>query len=415
MTLCTVWVLLRFGGFFCSDENVMSANLNPDPVRQEQAAATNNWLVVILTGLVGVLLIRSLLDSYRNRPDYSSRTVVPRGELGADEKSTISIFENVADSVVYIRVIGVRNGLGGPVPEEWASGTGFVWDEAGHIITNGHVVQRSLSGGRIQVQFSDNQTYDAELLGIVSRSDVAVLRIDAPPSKLTPISIGASDDLKVGQTVLAIGNPFGFDRTLSTGVIGGLNRTVLAEQQSVLGGMIQTDAAINPGNSGGPLLDSAGRLIGVNTAIVSTTGASAGLGFAVPVNDVRESVDLVMAERAKPPMPRMGVSILDVETAKANRIPEELLAGGLVVLKVYPDTPAEGAGLVGCRQQGNTVFLGDQIVAINDQPVASYDQLTAILREFAAGDSVVLDVVRGGKKLQLPITLVAPDKQIVLL
>lgn len=393
----------------------MSVNQNPEPARQGHAATTNNWLVVILTGLVGVLLIRSLMDSYRNRPDYTSRIVVPRGELGADEKATISVFENVADSVVFIRVIGVRNGLGGPVAEEWASGTGFVWDEAGHIITNGHVVQRSLDGGRIQVQFSDNQTYDAELLGVVSRSDVAVLRIDAPPSKLLPISVGTSDDLKVGQTVLAIGNPFGFDRTLSTGVIGGLNRTVLAETQNVLGGLIQTDAAINPGNSGGPLLDSAGRLIGVNTAIVSTSGASAGLGFAVPVNDVRESIDMVMAERAKPPMPRMGVSILDVATARANRIPEELLAGGLVVLKVYPNTPAEDVGLIGCRQQGNTVFLGDQIVAINDEPVASYEQLTTILRQFAAGDSVTLDVVRGGKKLQVPITLVAADKQIVLL
>lgn len=393
----------------------MSVNQNPEPARQGQAATTNNWLVVILTGLVGVLLIRSLMDSYRNRPDYSSRTVVPRGELGADEKATISVFENVADSVVFIRVIGVRNGLGGPVAEEWASGTGFVWDEAGHIITNGHVVQKSLDGGRIQVQFSDNQTYDAQLLGVVSRSDVAVLHIDAPPSKLLPISVGTSDDLKVGQTVLAIGNPFGFDRTLSTGVIGGLNRTVRAETQNVLGGLIQTDAAINPGNSGGPLLDSAGRLIGVNTAIVSTSGASAGLGFAVPVNDVRESIDMVMAERAKPPMPRMGVSILDVETARANRIPEELLAGGLVVLKVYPNTPAEEAGLVECRQQGSTVFLGDQIVAINDQPVATYEQLATILRQFAAGDSVTLDVVRGGKKLQVSIKLVAADKQIVLL
>lgn len=389
----------------------MSTNQNRESASGQPSATTNNWLVAILTALVGVLLVRSLLDSYRNRPDYSTRVVVPRGELGADEKATISVFENVADSVVFIRVVG-SSGRG---DQELSSGTGFVWDEAGHIITNGHVVELALNGGQIQVQFSDQQTYEAQLIGIVSRSDVAVLRVDAPPAQLSPIPIGTSDDLKVGQTVLAIGNPFGFDRTLSTGVIGGLNRVVVADQREVLGGLIQTDAAINPGNSGGPLLDSAGRLIGVNTAIVSTSGASAGLGFAVPINDVRESIDLVMEELAKPPMPRMGIAILDAETARAHRIPDEILTGGLVVLSVYPNTPAAEAGLEGCRQSGSTIFLGDQITAINDEQVSTFEQLAGIMRKFSAGDTINLDVVRGGRKLQLPITLVAAEKEVVLL
>ncbi|MFN9719629.1 MAG: S1C family serine protease [Planctomycetota bacterium] len=390
---------------------IMSANLNRDSVSGEQSPTTNNWLVAILTALVGVLLVRSLLDSYRNRPDYTSRVVVPRGELGADERATISVFENVADSVVFIRVVGVSN----RGDEELASGTGFVWDEAGHIITNGHVVESALNGGQIEVQFSDSQTYVADLLGIVSRSDVAVLRVDAPPAQLSPIPIGTSEDLKVGQTVLAIGNPFGFDRTLSTGVIGGLNRVVVADQREVLGGLIQTDAAINPGNSGGPLLDSAGRLIGVNTAIVSTSGASAGLGFAVPISDVRESIDLVMAELAMPPMPRMGIAILDAETARAHRVPDEILTGGLVVLSVYPNTPADAAGLEGCRQSGSTMFLGDQITAINEQQVSTFEDLARILRTLSAGDTVIVDVVRGGRRLKVPMTLEAAEKEVVLL
>ena len=242
-------------------------------------------------------------------------------------------------------------------------------------------------------------------MGAVSKHDISVLKIAAEPSLLVPITIGASDDLKVGQNVLAIGNPFGFERTLSTGVIGGLNRSVGSEDGNILAGMIQTDAAINPGNSGGPLLDSAGRLIGVTTAIVSTSGASAGLGFAVPVNDVHQSVELVMHEAINNQTPSMGIAILDSETARDNGIPEQILAGGLVVLYVYPNTPAEAVGLQGCSKQGNQFFLGDQITAINGTPLSSFDELTQLMQTFKPGQAIRLTIVRGAQQTEVELTL----------
>lgn len=390
----------------------MGIQTQGNPSRKGTTAATNGWLVIVLTVLVAVLLLKSILDSLSNRPNYadSDRVVTPRGELGEDETATIEVFEKVAPSVVYIRTKGFQQTFDGSVAtQEFASGTGFVWDEAGHIITNLHVVKDSLQRRRsqLEVQLADNRIFDAEFVGAVSKHDIAVLRIDAEPSQLIPITIGSSDDLKVGQKVLAIGNPFGFDSTLSTGVIGGLNRTVGTDDENILAGMIQTDAAINPGNSGGPLLDSAGRLIGVNSAIVSTSGASAGLGFAVAVNDVYQAVSMVFHESASPPAPSMGVAILDVETARENGIPENLLAGGLVVLFVYPDTPAFLSGLQGCRRQGNTVILGDQITAIDGQPTSTFDELKVLLGKHKAGDTITLDVVRGTERFQVPLTLEA--------
>lgn len=379
-------------------------------MERETAASANGWLVLVLTGLVAVLLVKSVFDSMRRAPDYSARIVTPRGELGADEKTNIEVFEKAAPSVVYIRTKGYQQKFDGSVSQkEFASGTGFVWDEAGHVITNLHVVLDSLvrSDAALEVQLADSRVYDAEFIGAVSRHDVAVLKISADPSQLVPITVGASDDLKVGQKVLAIGNPFGFDRTLSTGVIGGLNRSVQADEGNILAGMIQTDAAINPGNSGGPLLDSAGRLIGVNTAIVSTSGASAGLGFAVPVNDVHQSVGLVLEESRSDPTPSMGVAILDVETARENGIPEEMLAGGLVVLWVYPNSPAEAAGIQGCRRQGYSIVLGDQITAINGEKISTFAQLKVILGRYKPGDMITLDVVRGTLRAEVQLKLEA--------
>ena len=390
----------------------MSTNFPDSPNPRETAAAANGWLVIVLTLLVAVLLLKSIFDSFRNIPDYTeaSRVVTPRGVLGEDEQATIEVFQKVAPSVVYIRTKGYQQTFDGSIAsQEFASGTGFVWDENGHIITNLHVVKDSLlrRGAALEVQLADTRVYDAEFVGAVSKNDIAVLRIEAEPSQLVPITVGSSEDLKVGQKVLAIGNPFGFDRTLSTGVIGGLTRSVGTDDGNILAGMIQTDAAINPGNSGGPLLDSAGRLIGVNSAIVSTSGASAGLGFAVAVNDVYQSVGLVLKESSSEPSPSMGVAILDTETARENGIPENLLAGGLVVLSVYPDTPAFVSGLQGCRRQGNSVILGDQITAIEGQPTSTFEQLKTLLSEHKAGDTIVLDVVRDTKKFRVPLTLEA--------
>lgn len=395
----------------------MNTNSSGEFPRREATAAANSWLVVVLTILVGILLTKSVLDSYRNRPEYVQRTVTPRGELGADEKANIEVFNAVSPSVVNVRLKGYQQRFDGSVQaQEFSSGTGFVWDEAGHIITNLHVVREVLmrSGAELEVQLADSQVFDADFIGAVSKHDIAVLRIDAQPSQLIPITIGSSEDLKVGQRVLAIGNPFGFDRTLSEGVIGGLDRSVGTNDENVLAGLIQTDAAINPGNSGGPLLDSAGRLIGVNTAIVSTSGASAGLGFAVPVNDVHQSVELVLKESSAEPTPTMGVAILDVETARENGIPENLLAGGLVVLEVYPDTPAAAAGLQGCRRRGFSVVLGDQITAIDEQPVSRFEDLKDILAGKKPGDTITLDIVRGTSRLKVPLTLEGRLQRVLL-
>ena len=263
----------------------------------------------------------------------------------------------------------------------------------------------------MEVQLGDSasstspQVFAAEFVGAVSKHDIAVLKIAAEPSLLIPITIGSSDNLKVGQNVLAIGNPFGFERTLSTGVIGGLNRSVGTDDGNILAGMIQTDAAINPGNSGGPLLDSAGRLIGVTTAIVSTSGASAGLGFAVPVNNVHHSVQLVMHEAINNQTPSMGIAILDSETARDNGIPEQFLAGGLVVLYVYPNTPAEIVGLQGCSKQGSRFFLGDQITAINGHKIRTFDDLTRLMQTLKPGQSIQLSIVRGNQRTTVELTL----------
>ena len=383
---------------------------------EKHAPAANGWLVTVLIGLVAVLLFKTVTDSWKNRHDYTQRTVTPRGELAADEATRVELFEKVSPSVVYVRLksngVQVANN-GGISEQEIGSGTGFVWDEDGHIVTNLHVVRDALlrQGAEMEVQLGESsgstapQVFTAEFVGAVSKHDIAVLKIAAEPSLLVPITLGSSEDLKVGQTVLAIGNPFGFARTLSTGVIGGLNRSVGTEDQNILVGMIQTDAAINPGNSGGPLLDSAGRLIGVTTAIVSTSGASAGLGFAVPVNDVHQSVELVMHEAINNQTPSMGIAILDSETARDNGIPEQLLVGGLVVLYVYPKTPAEAVGLQGCSKQGRQFFLGDQITAINGEKIRTFDDLTRLMQTFKPGQAIQLNVVRGDQQTTVELTL----------
>ncbi len=395
----------------------MSKNISDNPLRRESTAAANGWLVILLAGLAGLLLFKTVSDGFRNRPDYTERVVTARGDLASDEKATIEVFEAVAPSVVYIRTKGFQQTFDGSVSQqEVASGTGFVWDENGHIITNLHVVRDSLIGqnAQLEVQLADLQVFDAEIIGAVSKHDVAVLKIKADPSQLVPITIGSSDGLKVGQKVLAIGNPFGFDKTLSTGVIGGLNRSVGTDSENVLGGMIQTDAAINPGNSGGPLLDSAGRLIGVNTAIVSTSGASAGLGFAVPVNDVHSSVSMVLKESVATETPSMGIAILDAETARANGIPERLLTGGLVILEVYPETPAAAAGLRGCMRRGFNRVLGDQITAIEGKNISTFEELKSLMAEFKAGDTIKLSVVRDTQKFEVSLTLEVRARMVLL-
>ncbi len=231
--------------------------------------------------LVWRIAVRGAVTLERAGP----RPIAPRGELAADEKSTIALFRQASPSIVHITAVSVARDLFTlnllQIPE--GTGSGLVWDDTGNIVTNYHVIQNA---GAAQVTLADQSTWKARLVGIAPDKDLAVLKIDAPKSRLRPIPIGTSKDLQVGQSAFAIGNPFGLDQTLTTGVVSALGREIESVTRRPIQGVIQTDAAVNPGNSGGPLLDSAGRLIGVNTAIYSPSGASVGIGFAIPVDTV---------------------------------------------------------------------------------------------------------------------------------
>ncbi len=323
-------------------------------------------------------------------PDAESRVIAPRGELAADERSTIELFEAAAPSVVHIQTTrteprrGFFSSRAVEVPE--GSGTGFVWDTEGHVVTNYHVVQNAESA--YVILQDGGKAYPARFVGGAPDSDLAVLRIEAPESKLVPIALGESKNLRVGQRVFAIGNPFGLDKTLTTGVISGLERMITSVTNMTIHGVIQTDAAINPGNSGGPLLDSAGRLIGVNTAIKSPTGSYAGIGFAVPVDLVNQKVPRILrtgfAERAG-----LGIYIGPDEWGT-----EQGLLGA-VIDQVVPGGAADRAGLRGSRHFGDgSIELGDVIVAIDDVEIDGKEDLFAALHRYEAGQSVGVTVHR---------------------
>lgn len=332
-------------------------------------------------------------------PGPAPVVVTPRGELGPAEQSTVELFRTASPSVVYITKLAVRadpfrrNLL--EIPE--GTGSGFVWDRQGHIVTNHHVIE---GAGGARVTLADGSTWPAELVGSVAAKDLAVLRIQAPTEQLTPLPIGTSHDLAVGQHVFAIGNPFGLDHTLSTGVVSGLEREILSAGGQPIQGVIQTDAAINPGNSGGPLLDSAGRLIGVNTAIYSPSGASAGIGFAVPVDTVARVVPQLIAH-GRVIRPALGVHLAD------PRMLQRLRLQGALVLGMEPGSPAERAGLQPTRRDVyGRLILGDLIVGVDDQRVEEPIDLYRILDRREVGDTVRLRLRRGGEELVVETQLV---------
>jgi len=273
------------------------------------------------------------------------------------------------------------------IPE--GTGTGFVWDELGHIVTNYHVL---LNADAAVVTFGNGASYQARYVGGVPERDLAVLVVDAPASLLRPIAVGTSEGLRVGQKAFAIGYPFGLDQTLTVGVISGLDRTIRSVVESPLSGVIQTDAAINPGNSGGPLLDSAGLLIGVNTSIATRSGSSSGVGFAIPVDLVNETVTAIL--RNEPVDRGGGRPLLGIMTD--DRLAEELGLQGVVVASVLEDGGAAAAGLEGLSvdEQGRTV-LGDVILALDGTPVRDFEGLLELLDEYEVGDTVVLTLERG--------------------
>lgn len=348
-------------------------------------------------GLVAalVLLAAFVAEPYIARyflAETTPRTVAARGDLTAAERSTIQLFQNASPSVVH--VFG-RGGIGrNPFAEEGGaqqSGSGFIWDPAGHVVTNNHVVQ---GASEFAVRLASGDIVGAELVGTAPNFDLAVLRIGRTRQPLQPLAIGTSADLKVGQAAFAIGNPFGLDQTLTAGVISALQRRLPTGQGREISDVIQTDAPINPGNSGGPLLDSAGRVIGVNTAIFSPSGAFAGIGFAVPIDVVNRVVPQLI-QRGRVPSP--GIGILAGQEGAAARLGVE----GVIIFRVLPGSPAERAGLRGIDPQ--TGEIGDIIVAVNGKPVRRLADLTAALDRTGIGKPAQLTVQRGGRQVQVEV------------
>jgi S1-C subfamily serine protease len=384
--------------------------------QQGPASTANMLLVAALLLLSGALVYQNWFTSppVNTQPvDYVSRAAVPAGDLAVDETQRIAVFKRTAPSVVFIRTKDVARFLfSGQIHEqerELSSGTGLVWDKHGHIVTNLHVVEDALRSNEsaLEVVFADKSTVDAEFVGGVREFDIALLRIKVGVDGIIPIPLGTSDNLNVGQDAWAIGSPFGFDQTLSTGVIGGLNRSVSgADGSGVLSGLIQTDAAINPGNSGGPLLDSSGRMIGVNTAIVSPTGAYSGLGFAVPVSSVVTAVEMVLQATTENQRPVLGIKILSPEEALAYGATPDAARRGLYIQRIDPNGPASGLGLRPITQRGNTIYPGDQIIALNGEPTTTPEELHVALGKHASGDVITLSLIRSnGQRVSVEITL----------
>jgi S1-C subfamily serine protease len=323
----------------------------------------------------------------------SSRQIAPRRQLTPEEVSNIESFRRHSSSVVFIKTAGVainpftldRRRV------QTGSGSGFVWDRNGHIVTNFHVVLSSKSRPHIAesltVFLADQSSWKAKVVGYAPDKDLAVLKIDAPTELLTPLPLGTSSDLLVGQKVLAIGSPFGFDQTLTTGIISGLERVIESVTQREIDGVIQTDAAINPGNSGGPLIDSSGRLIGVNTAIFSPSGAYAGIGFAIPVDTVSRYIPELI-ENGKVVRPWLGVSLAPAELTRQHGIE------GVLVIKTQPNGTAVQAGIRPTRYEDEQIVLGDIIVAMNGDKISDSDDLLDFLDKHEVGDRVTITVLR---------------------
>ena len=373
--------------------------LNEEQGQTRKSYGTSIAVVIALCLLAALLTKQSWVGSaVLTNPRAAPRQIAARGDLAPQEKSTIALFRQASPSVVHITAIAVQRDLFTLKPYQIPEGTGsgFIWDTSGNVITNFHVIQNADAA---QVTLSDQSNWKAKLVGAAPDKDLAVLKIDAPANRLPAIPVGTSKDLQVGQSVFAIGNPFGLDQSLTTGVISALGREIESVTRRPIQGVIQTDAAINPGNSGGPLLDSAGRLIGVNTAIYSPSGASAGIGFAIPVDTVNRIVPEVI-RYGKVTRPGIGIQIAE------DQIAERLGVNGVLVVDVVAGSAAAKAGLRPTRREASgRVRLGDVITAINGQKVASPNELFLLLEKYKVGDAVNVTVLRDEKSVQIKMTL----------
>jgi 2-alkenal reductase len=354
---------------------------------------------------IALIVVLALLAAFVAEPyiarflfaENTPRAVTARGDLAESEKATIDLFQKLSPSVVHVFAQPDPRRLADPSPGEGGgvqSGTGFIWDEAGHVVTNNHVIE----GARpVAIRLASGDLIEADVVGTAPNYDLAVLRLNRVRLPPPPIPIGTSADLKVGQATFAIGNPFGLDQTLTTGVISALQRRLPTSAGREIADVIQTDAAINPGNSGGPLLDSAGRLIGVNTAIFSPSGAFAGIGFAIPVDVVNRVVPQLIRQGR---MPNPGIGIVAGQEAAAAQLGIQ----GVVIVRTVPGSPAARAGLQGIDLQNGAI--GDIIVEVNGQPVRRLSDLTSVLERVPIGQTVEVAVERQGRRETVRVEVV---------
>ena len=341
--------------------------------------------------LAGLALLFSHFSTSANAVDYLSFAT-------DDEANTTEVFSNASPSVVYVTSTALRRQMFSlnvmEIPQ--GAGSGFVWDDSGLIVTNYHVVARA---NRLTVTLSDQREFEAKVVGLAPERDLAVLRLIAPPDELIELPLGDSSELSVGRKVMAIGNPFGLDTTLTVGVVSALGREIQSPSGRKIRGVVQTDAAINPGNSGGPLLNSLGQLVGVNTAIYSPSGASAGIGFAIPVNTVKEVVPQLIAY-GKILRPVLGIERASDAWIKRNKIT------GVPIVRTYRGFPADDAGITGARRVGrNDIVLGDIITGVDGQPVRTNEDYLSIMEKRRVGDTVTIETDRAGATLTFDVEL----------
>lgn len=369
-------------------------------------------LIALISGLFAAGAI-AVVDRVSNRLQparaaysESSPSNITDPASATDEQNNIEIYRTLSPGVVNVHSTSYARDFFGFVEPQEGSGSGSVIDQDGNILTNYHVIE---GAQKLAVSFGGQKNYAAKVVGGDPDTDLAVIKlIERPKESLTIVPLGDSDKLEVGQKVLAIGNPFGLDRTLTTGVISGLQRPIRARNNRQIEGAIQTDASINPGNSGGPLLDSHGRMIGINSQILSPTGASAGVGFAVPVNIAKRIVpELLRSGEIR--RPKLGISTRDVDALKGQV--ELPVSDGVLIWQIAPGGPAANAGLRGLTQTENgDVEIGDVIVGIDNEKVGNTDELYRLLNKHAVGDQVQVQILRNGRRVSVPVRLTqTPD------
>ncbi len=371
---------------------------SPDPLRLLRSIRILLYILIVVLAVSFLLPNLQIMWATMNA---EPRMVSARGELSQTEKTNIEIFRQASPSVVFITTLSDSINLWTRditrMPQ--GTGSGFVWDQNGHIVTNYHVVKNA---SEVHVRLDDQRSFRAVLVGASPQHDLAVLRLPMPQKLPPPLPIGSSHDLQVGQAMYAIGNPFGLDHTLTTGVISALNRSIGTEEGGTINDLIQTDAAINPGNSGGPLLDSAGRLAGINTAIFSPSGTYAGIGFAVPVDTVNRVVPQLIA-RGQYQRPALGIS---VDERISRLIQQQLGIEGVPILSIEPGSAAAAAGLRAAQIMRNDgIVPGDIIQQIGSYPVSDTESLLDALDNYRIGDKVDIRFSRDGQQLQTTLVL----------